>query len=157
MVLIGMPGCGKTTVGQLLAEKTGRKFVDADKEIVRLAGKSIPEVFTEDGEGVFRNLETEVLAELGKRSGLVIATGGGCVTQERNYPLLHQNGTIFWLKRDLSNLPTDGRPLSQATSAEEMYRVRKPLYEAFSDHIVENSGDLNTAVNQILRIREEKL
>lgn len=156
-VLIGMPGCGKTTVGQLLAEKTGRKFVDADKEIVRLAGKSIPEVFTEDGEGVFRNLETEVLAELGKRSGLVIATGGGCVTQERNYPLLHQNGTIFWLKRDLSNLPTDGRPLSQATSAEEMYRVRKPLYEAFSDHIVENSGDLNTSVNQILRIREEKL
>ena len=154
-VLIGMPGCGKTTVGQLLAEKTGRKFVDADKEIVRLAGKSIPEVFAEDGEGVFRNLETEVLAELGKQSGLVIATGGGCVTQERNYPLLHQNGTIFWLKRILSNLPTDGRPLSQATRAEEMYRVRKPLYEAFADHIVENSGDLNTAVNQILRIKEE--
>jgi shikimate dehydrogenase len=157
MVLIGMPGCGKTTVGQLLAEKTGRKFVDADEEIIRLAGKPIPEIFAEDGESVFRNWETKVLAELGKQSGLVIATGGGCVTQERNYPLLHQNGTIFWLKRDLSNLPTDGRPLSQATSSEEMYRVRKPLYEAFADHIVENNDDLDATVNQILRIWEENL
>ena len=157
MVLIGMPGCGKTTVGQLLAEKTGRKFVDADEEIIRLAGKPIPEIFAEDGESVFRNWETKALAELGKQSGLVIATGGGCVTQERNYPLLHQNGTIFWLKRDLSNLPTDGRPLSQATSSEEMYRVRKPLYEAFADHIVKNNDDLDATVNQILRIWEENL
>ena len=149
IILIGMPGCGKSTVGQLLAEKYGKEFVDADAKVVELAGKSIPRIFTEDGEEVFRQWETKALEELGKRSGLVIATGGGCVTKERNYPLLHQNGTILWLKRDLDRLPTDGRPLSQAGNLTQMYESRRPLYEAFADHGIDNNGSIADTLRSI--------
>ena len=155
VVLIGMPGCGKSTVGQLLAERLGKKFVDADEAIVYLAGKTIPEIFAQDGETVFRDWETKALTVLGKQSGLVIATGGGCVTQQRNYPHLHQNGTIFWLQRDLTKLPTDGRPLSQANQLEEMYRIRMPMYAAFADCVVHNNGETNATVEEILRMWEE--
>ena len=155
LILIGMPGCGKTTVGKLVAEKLGRTFVDADEEVVALAGKSIPDIFAQDGEAVFRDWETTGLSALGKASSLVIATGGGCVTRENNYPLLHQNGTIFCLKRDLSKLPLDGRPLSQAHKLEALYRTRKPFYEAFADFTVDNDGDIYAAAEQILRIWEE--
>lgn len=155
IVLIGMPGCGKSTIGNLLAEKLGRKFVDADAEIVQMAGKPIPEIFAQDGEEVFRKWETTALENLGKQSGLVIATGGGCVTRERNYPALHQNGSIFWLERDLSLLPTDGRPLSQANRLEEMYALRRPMYEAFADIRVENAGSPEETVAEILSKLEE--
>ena len=150
IVLIGMPGSGKTTVGTLLAEKLQKRFVDADAYLVEKSGRSIPEIFAADGEEGFRTLETEVLAELGKQSGLIIATGGGCVTKERNYPLLHQNGTIFCLNRDLEKLPTDGRPLSQTTKLTEMYRVRKPLYEAFADYQIDNNSDAQGTALQIM-------
>ena len=138
IILIGMPGCGKSTIGRLLAERLGRSFVDADREIEQLAKKSISDIFAQDGEEVFRRLETQVLAEFGKQSGLVIATGGGCVTQARNYPLLHQNGQIYWLQRNLEKLPTEGRPLSK--NLVEMYALRKPLYEAFADLMIDNNG-----------------
>lgn len=140
IILIGMPGCGKSTVGQALADAMGKRFVDADAELVKTYGKSIPEIFADEGESGFRIKETAILAELGKQSGLVIATGGGAVTQQRNYRLLHQNGRIFWLERDLDALPTDGRPLSQANSLTALYRVRKPLYEAFADYRIDNNG-----------------
>ena len=149
IVLIGMPGCGKSTVGKQLAEITGKEFVDADEKIAQLAGKSIPEIFAEDGEEVFRSFETKALEELGKRSGLVIATGGGCVTKERNYPLLHQNGTIIWLKRGLDQLPTDGRPLSQAGDLAKMYEIRRPMYEAFADHAIDNNDSVTDTVRAI--------
>ena len=154
IILIGMPGCGKTTIGKLLAESTGKAFVDSDEQIVALAGKSIPEIFADDGEAVFRDWETTALAQLAKQSGLVIATGGGCVTRECNYGLLHQNGRIFWLQRDLNLLPVDGRPLSQANKLEVLYKIRKPMYEAFADHTVSNRNDPDSTVRQILRILE---
>ena len=157
IVLIGMPGCGKSTIGALLADKLGRKLVDADEEIVRLAGKPIPAIFAEDGETVFRDWETKALSRLGKQSALVIATGGGCVTQMRNYPLLHQNGTIFWLKRDISKLPTDGRPLSQASPLDAMFAKRAPMYAAFADHAVSNDGTAEETVAAILSIMEEPI
>ncbi len=137
-VLIGMPGCGKSTVGKLLAEQLGKEFVDADMYIEQMAHKSIPAIFQSDGEAAFRTLETQALTELGKCSGLVIATGGGCVTQERNYPLLHQNGYIVWIKRDLNLLPTKGRPLSQGNSLQTMYQQRQKMYAAFADYTVVN-------------------
>ena len=149
IILIGMPGCGKSTIGAMLAEKLGKTFVDADEKIVELAGKPIPRIFDEDGEAAFRDWETKALAELGKQSGLVIATGGGCVTRERNYPLLHQNGTIFWLKRDLDKLPTDGRPLSQANRLADMYAVRKPMYEHLADCVIDNNGTVEGTLSVI--------
>lgn len=154
VVLIGMPGSGKTTIGKLLSQKTGHRFVDADEEIVKLAGKSIPEVFSEDGEEAFRNLESRVLAELGKQSGLIIATGGGCVTKERNYNLLHQNGEIFWIRRKLDDLSTDGRPLSQQNDLQEMYRIREPMYDRWKDRSIDNDITPEESVRQIMNVLE---
>lgn len=152
IILIGMPGCGKSTVGKILAQKTGKRFADPDEMIVKLSGKTIPQIFAEDGEMVFRDLETKVLAELGKQSGLVIATGGGCVTIAENYDLLHQNGTIFWIQRDIATLPTQGRPLSQEKKLEEMYRIREPMYRSFMDRCICNNGLPEDAADQILEV-----
>lgn len=157
IALIGMPGCGKSTIGRLLAQKLGKTFVDSDETIIELAGKSIPEIFSQDGEEVFRSWETQALSDLGKQSGLIIATGGGCVTKEHNYPLLHQNSRIFWLRRDLESLPTDGRPLSQANNLSHMYQLRKPLYDRFADHTVDNNGLQAETLNSILSRLEERL
>ena len=156
IVLIGMPGCGKSTVGQILAAKTGKKFVDADTLIVEKAGCTIPEIFADCGETAFRQLETQVLAEIGMQSGLVIATGGGCVTRDENYPLLHQNGCIFLIERELNSLSREGRPLSLGTDLNEMYRIRKPMYERFADYHVLNQTPEEAAA-EILRIWEENL
>lgn len=156
IILIGMPGSGKSTVGKLLAAQLGKVFADSDCAIIERTGMSIPEIFTQQGVDGFRAIETEVLAELGMGSGLVIATGGGCVTREENYPLLHQNATIFCLDRNISSLPTEGRPLSQAGQLEEMYRIRKPLYDRFADHHIDCNQNPETAAAQILQILEER-
>ena len=150
IILIGMPGCGKSTIGRKLAETLGKEFIDADQALEVHFGRPITEIIPQDGEPAFRAMETEILQMLGKRSGLIIATGGGCVTQERNYPLLHQNGTIFWLKRDLEKLPTHGRPLSQKNKLSELFKVRKPLYEAFADITIDNDGETAQTIQQIL-------
>ena len=154
IILIGMPGCGKSTVGKALAAQLGREFVDADGRIEENAGMPIPEIFGRFGEDTFRDHETTALSGLCMQSGLVIATGGGCVTRARNYPLLHQNGTIIWLKREISSLPTDGRPLSQRGPVEDMYQIRKPMYEAFSDYVINNDGDPAEPVSQIAAMWE---
>lgn len=154
IVLIGMPGCGKSTIASHLAEKLGRKMVDTDQEVEKLAGKTIPQIFAEDGEEAFRTMETEVLSRLGTQSQLIIATGGGCVTKARNYPLMHQNSSIFWLMRDLSKLPTDGRPLSQANKLSDLYETRKSLYEAFADYTVDNNGSCEESIRSIISILE---
>ncbi len=150
IVLVGMPGSGKTTVGKLLAEKLHRRFIDTDEIIRKQLGCSIVDFFAQNGEEAFRNMEAQIIRQLGKESGLVIATGGGCVTREENYGYLHQNGKIVWLKRDISSLPTDGRPLSQAGSLEAMYYVREPFYRRFSDISVDNLTP-QQAVDTIIR------
>ena len=139
-------------IGTRLAAQLGRTFLDADTVLEQKAGMNIPEIFRLEGEDGFRQRETAVLAELGKRSGLVIAMGGGCVTRPENYPLLHQNGTIFCLTRDLSRLPISGRPVSQALGAEGLYRRRKPLYEKFADAMIDNDRTVEDAVRQILEV-----
>ena len=149
IILVGMPGCGKTTIGRLLARETGKQFVDADEALEARVGRKITDIIPTDGEAAFRCLETETLAELGKQSGFVIATGGGCVTQERNYPLLHQNGTILWLTRALDKLPTEGRPLSQAGKLQQMLATRQPMYRRFADAVIENDGTVEETLAQI--------
>ena len=155
IVLVGMPGCGKTTVARLLSERTGRPVVDADALIAGRAGCTIPEIFAQDGEEGFRRLETAVLQDVGKRSGAIIATGGGCVTRPENYAPLHQNGLIVWLKRDIDCLPREGRPLSQG-DLHEMYVRRAPLYAAFADCTADNNGAAEETVRQIEAHMEEK-
>lgn len=150
IILIGMPGCGKSTVAKALGEALGREVVEADALIAEKAGMPIPEIFTRQGEEGFRALETAVLAEQGKRSGIILSTGGGCVTREENYPLLHQNGTIFCLTRGLDKLPTDGRPISQSTDLAALYARRKPLYEHFADVTVSNDGPPADTLNAIM-------
>ena len=152
VILIGMPGCGKTTIGQLLSRRLGKKFLDADTVLEERAGRPITQIIPQEGEAFFRRLESEVLEDLGKQSGLVIATGGGCVTIPANYTSLHRNGAIVWLKRDLTALPTEGRPLSMAGHLEQMYAKRGPLYEAFSDFAVENSGTPEETAEEIMRL-----
>ena len=149
IILIGMPGCGKSSVGKALAAVLNRTFLDADEEIVRRAGCSIPEIFAAQAEAGFRRAESAVLADLGKQSGIVLATGGGCVTRPENYPSLHQNGCIVWLTRDLSLLPTDGRPMSQANPLEALWEKRKALYEQFSDVKISNDRTISECVNAI--------
>ncbi len=153
LILVGMPGSGKTTVGSLLAVSLGRPFYDADGEIEKKLGCSIPAFFAQRGEAAFRAVETEVLAELGKRSGCVIATGGGCVTRGENYDLLHQNGEIIWLRRSLTELPVEGRPVSQSRSLPELYREREPAYRRFADFCGENEATPEAAVEKIKELR----
>ena len=151
IVLIGMPGCGKTTVGQALAQLTGREAVDIDACIVEKAGRSIPEIFAAEGEAGFRSLEREVTAEVGKGSGKIILTGGGVVKDPRNYASLHQNGRIYHLIRDLELLATDGRPLSQGTDLAAMWAERSPMYQRFRDINIENSGTVEDTAAAIWR------
>ena len=154
IVLIGMPGCGKSTIGRLLAQHTGKKFVDADDALEARLGRKITDIIPQDGENAFRQMESDTLAELGKQSGLVIATGGGCVTQQRNYPLLHQNGTILWLTRQLHKLPTEGRPLSQPGKLQEMFAQRQSLYRQFADAEISNDGPVEETLEAIRAVLE---
>ncbi|MBP3493681.1 MAG: shikimate kinase [Oscillospiraceae bacterium] len=149
IVLIGMPGCGKSTVARRLGAALNRQVWDSDALVEEMAGMPIPEIFARYGEEEFRRLETQVLAALGKRSGIIIATGGGCVKRQENYAPLHQNGVIFWLQRDLAALPTDGRPLSQQNDLAALYAQRAPLYARFADHCIDNNGAPETTVNAI--------
>ena len=149
IILIGMPGSGKSTVAAALGAELGREVLEADDLIAQRTGMSIPDIFARYGEARFRELETEVLADCGKRSGIILSTGGGCVTRPENYPLLHQNGTIFCLTRPLSLLPTEGRPISQSTDLARLYEQRKPLYEQFADVVISNDGPLADTLNTI--------
>lgn len=152
IVLIGMPGSGKTTIAAALSRALGREAVEADDLISQKAGMSIPEIFAQSGEEGFRALETEVLAEQGKRSSIILSTGGGCVTRPENYPLLHQNGVIFCLTRALSKLPTDGRPISQSTDLAQLYARREPLYRHFADVMVSNDGAPEDTLQTIMEV-----
>ncbi len=152
IVIIGMPGSGKTAVSTMLAERLGRKIFDTDTIVSEKAGVTIPEIFAAQGEAGFRKLETEATAEVGKLSGNIISTGGGVVTVAGNYELLHQNGVIVWIERDTNKLARDGRPISLSSDLNELYAARLPLYERFADIKADNNGDINDTVNAIMEM-----
>jgi len=149
IALIGMPGCGKSTVAAALGARLGMPVLEADEAVERAAGKPIPTIFAEEGEAGFRARETAVLRELGKRSGAILSTGGGCVTRAENYPLLHQNSRIVLLRRSLDRLPKEGRPLSQQNDLRALYEQRRAQYARFADFAVDNDGSVEETVERI--------
>lgn len=150
IILIGMPGCGKTSIGTMLAKRLKKRFLDLDELIVQKAGKEIPEIFAQEGEAAFRDLESSVVQETGKYTGCVISTGGGVVLREENYASLHQNGIIFHLTRNIDALPTEGRPISLSTSLDALWEQRKPLYEMFADRTAANNSTPEDVLEKII-------
>lgn len=140
VILIGMPGCGKTTTGKRLARMLGRPFVDIDDAIEASTGESAAHIINTKGEQEFRHVESKVTGEYGARSGLVIACGGGVVTVPANYGLLHQNGTIVFIDRPIAELETAGRPVSAAKGVETLARERMDAYRGWSDVTIASMG-----------------
>ncbi len=151
IVLVGMPGCGKSTIGRKISEKLGRTFKDADDEVLAFSGKTPAEIITNEGETAFRKVETEVLKELCKQSATVVSTGGGCVTVDENFDVIRQNSVVVWVKRPIDKLATNGRPLSKSPEElEKMYVARSPKYKKISNVVVENIGDIEKVVSDVL-------
>ena len=161
IVLIGMMGCGKTTCGQLLAQRLARPFVDSDQLIAGYTGQSIPQFFATHGEEAFRQLESQVLQELGAQTGLVIATGGGAPLRQANVEALRRNGTLFFLHRPAQEIYRSGcvsdRPLAQ--EGEEAFlntfQRRLPAYRAAADEVILDFSSPQATVEEILRRLEE--
>jgi shikimate dehydrogenase len=147
IVLIGMPGCGKTTIGRELAKVYGKAFVDTDELIGERTGRKIPDIIREDGEPRFRELESGVIAETAAKTNQVIATGGGSVLAEENRSALAQNGIVIFLERSLDRLATDGRPLSVDLGA--LYQHRLPFYESFCQYRIALDDDLAGNIRKI--------
>lgn len=140
LILIGMPGSGKSTVGRHLARLSGRELLELDELVAERAGCSIPEIFKNQGEESFRRLEHEIIGECGRLSGRIIVTGGGAVTREENYAPLHQNGRIYQILRPTHKLARGGRPLSQNADLQAMERQRAPMYRRFRDVSISNQS-----------------
>lgn len=155
IILVGMPGCGKSSIGKTLSEKLSREFIDLDSEIIKRENRSIPEIFSEVGEDGFRKIETEVVKDFCKLSEKIIATGGGVVTREENFDPIKQNSVVIFINRDIDVLPTDGRPLSQQNKLSDMYKLRLPLYRHFCDREIDGNGSIDEVTNRILEVLEK--
>ena len=154
IVLIGMPGCGKTTIGKALAETLDKEFIDTDDEIVKQVGISIPEIFKTQGEKVFREIESQVISEISARQGRVIATGGGAVLNSRNVELLKENGKVIFLDKDIDDIvTTSDRPLSSnKQDLQKRYDERYEIYVSSADFKIHCSNDVNYNVNMIKEV-----
>ena len=153
VALVGMPGCGKSTIAQAVAQELGRACVDLDAEIEREAGKSIPEIFAQEGEEAFRAAETRAARQF-SRENAVLATGGGCVLRAENAQALRANSLEVWLKRAIDQLPREGRPLSVG-NLYEMEQKRAPYYLAASDVQIENQGSVEEVAAAVVAALRE--
>ena len=151
IVLIGMAGCGKSTIGKRLAELLRKDLVDTDEMIVNTENMPIPQIFAEKGEEYFRWCENVAVNIVGKEKSQIIATGGGVITRPENYNSLKQNGTIVFINRDADLLPTNGRPLSQMHGVKTLYEKRMPLYRQFADIEVDGNGTIDEVANRIVK------
>lgn len=145
IILIGMPGCGKSSIGEALAELVGKSFSDSDIKIIEKTGRSAEDIICSEGEAYFRTIETEIAGTEGSRTGCVIATGGGIVTRAENLDLLRQNGRVVYIKRSLDKLSCEGRPISAANNLSELFEQRRGAYEGWGDFEIENTGIKETA------------
>jgi len=154
IVLIGMPGCGKSTVGKLIAERLGREFIDTDEVIVKRSGEEIKDIFASKGEKVFRDMETEAVKEVSDRGCRVIAVGGGAVLRDENVRYLKKNGRLIFLDRPVEQLiPTESRPLASDKEAiMTRYRERYPRYTSVADDMLKTDGIIEHACDGVLRI-----
>jgi shikimate dehydrogenase len=153
IILIGMPGCGKSTLGRKLAEQTEKTFVDMDALIEHEAGMTIPEIFEKYGEKHFRDLESAAAEKLGKEKSQIIATGGGVVLRPENMKALSQNGRVVFIQRPLEYLATKGRPLSKDPAAlKNMYDVRFPLYNKYSDLTIHTQVSIRKDTEKLVDI-----
>jgi shikimate dehydrogenase len=151
VILVGMPGSGKTTIGKALAEKLNKEFIDTDQEIERRENRTIPEIFASSGEEYFRKVESQVLKDVGKLAGKIISTGGGVIKNRDNYFPLMQNGKIFWIDRKVESLVTDGRPLSKdLETVKKLYLERKDNYAFFADAVIKNDTAVEDAVKGVI-------
>ena len=151
IVLIGMAGCGKSTIGKVLAEKLNKELVDTDQMIENVENMPIPEIIGKFGEVHFRNCENAAVILAGREKECIIATGGGVITRPENYNPLKQNGIIVFINRDADLLPTNGRPLSQMHGVKALYEKRMPLYRQFADVEVDGNGTIEEVADRILR------
>lgn len=155
IVLVGMPSCGKTTIGRLVAEKTGKAFVDLDEEIEKREGRTVPEIFGESGEAYFREVESAVAREVLSRGGQVVATGGGTPIAEKNRYEIRKNGFVVYLTRPLDRLETDGRPVSESEGVERIFSERDGIYKSVSDTVVKNETSAEKAAEEIVKSYEK--
>ncbi len=149
IVLIGMPGSGKSSVAKLLGEKLGMQVVDTDALIEQAEKRSIPDIFATDGEEYFRQKERQVVLSLCQTGGKIISTGGGIILNKQNSIDLKRNGTVYYLDRALDKLARGGRPLSLKDGVETLYEKRKDLYAFATDIAVDNNGDITETVKKI--------
>lgn len=155
IVLIGMAGCGKSTVGNALAKLLNKELVDTDAMIENVENMPIPEIIEKFGEVHFRNCENAAVILAGREKSQIIATGGGVVTREENYKPLKQNGIIVFIKRDADLLPTNGRPLSQMHGVKALYEKRMPMYSKFADIEVDGNGTIDEVAERIAKELEK--
>ncbi len=162
IVLIGYRGTGKSTVGKVLAARLGRALVSTDQEIVKRAGRSIPEIVKAHGWEHFRDLESDVCRDVAGRDNLVIDTGGGAILRQQNVDVLRQNGMLFWLTASVDTISRriggdTQRPSLTGTKSfveeiQDVLRERTPKYQAAADHILPTDGQpINQLVEQIIR------
>ena len=151
IVLIGMAGCGKSTVGKVLSEKLGKELVDTDQMIENVENMPIPEIIEKFGEVHFRNCENAAVILAGREKECVIATGGGVITRPENYNPLKQNGIMVFINRDADLLPTKGRPLSQMHGVKALYEKRMPLYRQFADVEIDGNGTVEEVAERIIK------
>lgn len=153
IVLVGMPSCGKSSLGREISKKTLRKFVDTDMIIKETYGRDPESIISEDGEETFRNMESRVIKEVAKEHSLVIATGGGSVLRAENVSALKQNGDIYFINRKLSLLASEGRPLSRGDGRiAKLFEERIPVYTRIADAVVENDKELTKVAEKIIDI-----
>ncbi len=161
VILTGMMGCGKTTVGRLLGRLLALEPADTDALIEQRTGRSIPDIFARDGEPAFRALELALCRELSGREGLVIACGGGLPLQDEAIAELKKNGVVFWLDRDpgetYDGLDVSGRPLAQKGREDFIlrYQRRAPVYRRWADHIIPCGGGPEDAAARVAAIYTE--